>query len=140
MLYLLFVFTAFLPAPTQTPDTPKNTLTVEVHNVLTRKGAVYIALFKPNGEFPEGTPMEGKRVVVSGGSVKATFQVEPGSYAVAVFHDENSNSKMDKNLFGMPKEPYGMSNNFRPKFSAPKFSDCQFTVGNESKEIRISVK
>ena len=140
MLYLLCALTALLSTDVPPSMSPKKTLTVEVHNVLNRKGAVYFALFKPDGGFPMGTPNEGKKVLATAGSVQTTFQVEPGMYAIAVFHDENGNGKMDKNMFGVPKEPYGLSNNFRPRFSAPTFSDCQIKVDNEDKAIRISVK
>ena len=100
------------------------------------KGSVFVALFRPGKDFPEGKPIEGKRVDATQERVHATFSVEPGEYAIAVFHDENGNGKMDKHLFGIPKEPYGFSNNFRPRFSAPSFSDCEFNVGDGSKMIR----
>lgn len=118
----------------------KASLNVEVHNIQSQQGAIYVALFQPGKEFPEGHPIEGKRVNVKGSSIQTSFSVEPGDYAIAVFHDENGNGKMDKRLFGIPKEPYGFSNNFRPKMSAPKFSDCQFQVGNSGKAIRIELK
>ena len=35
----------------------------------------------------------------------------PGTYAVAVYHDENANIKFDKNWIGLPVEGYGISNN-----------------------------
>lgn len=140
MLHLLVILSLFRSGGGPAADPQKASLTVEVHNVLTREGAVYIALFKPGQEFPSGKPTDGKKVEATGNNVKATFSVEPGVYAIAVFHDENNNGKMDKRIFGIPKEPYGFSNNFRPKMSAPKFSDCQFSVGNGGKTVSIDVK
>jgi uncharacterized protein (DUF2141 family) len=49
-----------------------------------------------------------------------------GEYAIAVYQDENSNGKFDKNFIGMPKEPYAFSNNFAPKIKAPSYDDCKF--------------
>lgn len=114
-------------------------LTVEVQNVRVQKGAVYFALFKSTDEFPSGKASEGKKVNATGNQVQTTFSVEPGSYAIAIFHDENANGQMDKKMFGIPKEPYGFSNNFRPKMSAPKFKDCEFTVGSAAKTISIKL-
>lgn len=99
-----------------------------------------MALFKPGKDFPEGKPIEGKKVEASASSVQIAFSVEPGNYALALFHDMNSNGKMDKNMFGIPKEPYGFSNDFRPKFSVPKFSDCQFSVGEGGRTVRINLE
>ncbi|WP_020595338.1 DUF2141 domain-containing protein [Spirosoma panaciterrae] len=140
-MFLWFsLFGLYLTAHT-TPSSPKKTtLTIEVHNLKSQNGAVFIALFKPGESFPSGKPVEGKKLDIQGSSVQTTLSVDPGEYAVAVFHDENNNGKLDKNLFGIPKEPYGFSNNFRPKMSAPKFSDCQFTAGDGGKSIRIAVK
>ncbi|GAB3042763.1 DUF2141 domain-containing protein [Spirosoma pulveris] len=139
MLYLLLIFRFLLPS-SATPDTPKKTnLTIEVHNVRVLTGAVYVAIFRPGKDFPEGKPIEGKKVDATHERVQTTFSVEPGSYAIAVYHDENGNGKMDKRMFGIPKEPYGFSNDFRPKLSAPKFSDCQFSVGDNGKTIRIKL-
>ncbi len=98
-----------------------------------------MALFKPGREFPDGKPMEGKKIDASASSLQITFSVESGNYALALFHDMNSNGKMDKNMLGIPKEPYGFSNDFRPKFSVPKFSDCQFSVGEGGKTVRVDL-
>ena len=53
------------------------------------------------------------------GNLQTSFNLEPGDYAVAIYHDENGNGQLDKRLFGIPKEPYGFSNNYRPRLSAP---------------------
>jgi uncharacterized protein (DUF2141 family) len=140
MLILLSLFGLFIDPPHSVPTAPKVNLSVEVQNIQSKQGAVFVALFKPGKDFPEGTPFEGKKSAVDGKNALVTFSVEPGDYAVAVYHDENNNGKMDKRMFGIPKEPYGMSNNFRPTVSAPKFSDCQFTVGQSDKKISIQIK
>ena len=61
------------------------------------------------------------------------------TYAIAVFHDLNSNGKLDKNALGLPQEPYGFSNNARNTFSAPSFSQASFVHGEEQ-SISISVR
>ena len=39
--------------------------------------------------------------------------IEPGTYAVSLFHDENSNGKLDTNFLGIPREGVGASNDAR---------------------------
>ena len=140
MLYLLSLFSLLLTGPAPILSPKKANLLVEIQNVQPLKGAIYIALFKSGQDFPEGKPIEGKKLEATSRNVQASFSLEPGDYAIAVFHDENGNGKLDKRVFGIPKEPYGFSNNFRPRLSAPKFSDCQFSVGTGEKTIRIEVK
>lgn len=139
MLYLLTLFSLFLSGPTPASPLKKASLTVEIQNVRKMTGAVYIALFRPGKDFPSGKSMEGKKIDAAHSSVQTTFSVEPGEYAIAVFHDQNGNGKMDTRFFGIPKEPYGFSNDFRPMLSAPKFSDCEFSVGDTGKTLRIKL-
>ena len=59
------------------------------------------------------------------GTVSHTFKdLEAGTYAIVVYHDENHNKICDKNFFGIPTEAYAFSNNMRPKLSAPSFEEC----------------
>ncbi|HLK98913.1 MAG TPA: DUF2141 domain-containing protein [Hymenobacter sp.] len=139
MLHLLSIISLFLFTPTHSALFRKTNLKVEIQNVRVLEGTVHIALYRPGKDFPEGKPLEGKRVDVVSKSVQMTFLVEPGDYAVAVYHDENGNGKMDKRMFGIPREPYGFSNNFKPVISAPKFSDCRFSVGESGKVITIKL-
>jgi uncharacterized protein (DUF2141 family) len=139
MLILLSLLNLFLSAPNNPASAGKTNLRVDIQNVRVVKGTVYIALFTPGKDFPEGKPLEGKKVYVGAKSLHTTFSVEPGDYAIAVYHDENDNGKMDTRMFGIPKEPYGFSNNFKPVMSAPKFSDCQFSVGDSGKTISIKL-
>lgn len=139
MLILLSALSLFLAGEDPVKSPQKISLKVDVHNVRTLQGAVYVALFRADNSFPDGKPMDGKRIEATEKQVATTFSVEPGDYAVAVFHDENGNGKLDKRIFGIPKEPYGFSNNFRPTMSAPKFKDCKFTVGDGGKTISIKL-
>ncbi|MCK8492816.1 MULTISPECIES: DUF2141 domain-containing protein [Spirosoma] len=139
MLILLSALSLFMSGGEPVKSPKKANLQVDIQNVRTMKGDVYVALFNAKNAFPEGKPLEGKKLEVKEKSVHTTFSVDPGDYAIAVYHDENGNGKMDKRVFGIPKEPYGFSNNFRPTMSAPKFSDCQFSVGDGGKSISIKL-
>jgi uncharacterized protein (DUF2141 family) len=63
-----------------------------------------------------------------------------GTYAVAVYHDKNSNAFFDKNFLGLPKERFGMSNN--PKFTtkSPKFEEAIFNVPAEGVDMEIKLR
>lgn len=43
--------------------------------------------------------------------------------AVSAYHDENENSRLDKNSFGIPTERYGFSNNPKRGYGPPKFRE-----------------
>lgn len=64
--------------------------------------------------------------------------LKPGVYAAQIFHDLNENGKLDTNALGIPKEPYGFSNNKKGIFGKPKFKDVSFMV--KDKDIVQKVK
>jgi uncharacterized protein (DUF2141 family) len=66
--------------------------------------------------------------------------IAPGTYAVSVFHDENSNGKLDKNFVGMPKEGVGVSNNAAGHFGPPKFDDMAFHYQGGRLDLKITVR
>jgi uncharacterized protein (DUF2141 family) len=140
-MILFLLLWAIIPALFGPFDAPKKTtLTVTVQNVRSRTGTVRIAVMKPCEKFPSCPPTETAILDARSETYQKAFSLEPGEYAVAVYHDINANSKLDTRMFGIPKEPYGFSNNFRPKFSAPTFKDCQITVGAGEKAITIKVE
>ncbi len=53
---------------------------------------------------------------------------EPGQYAIAVYHDKNANKTFDKNAFGLPAEPWGISNNPKIRFGPPHVDEALFPV------------
>ena len=46
--------------------------------------------------------------------------LEPGKYAIAVIHDEDSDAAMKTNMIGLPKEGVGVTGGMG--YSKPKFS------------------
>ena len=61
-------------------------------------------------------------------------------YAVAIYHDENSNKKFDTFL-SLPKEQYGFSNNAPVFFGTPNFEDAAvFVEQNKTTEIEIELR
>jgi len=52
--------------------------------------------------------------------------IPPGTYAIAFFQDLNGNVDMDSNLFGLPKEPWGMSLDAPIRFGPPSFDKSSF--------------
>jgi uncharacterized protein (DUF2141 family) len=79
-------------------------------------------------------------VEIVNGTATAIFAGVPyGEYAVAAYHDENNNGKMDTGFLGIPVEGVGASNNPHPKFSAPSFTECRFDVRAPEKLVLIEM-
>jgi uncharacterized protein (DUF2141 family) len=67
----------------------------------------------------------GKPAVVSLG------ELAPGSYALAVIHDANGNGEIDLNVFGIPTEAWGFSNDAKGNLGPPSFDAAAVTVGGD---------
>ena len=65
--------------------------------------------------------------------------IPPGTYALAIVHDENMNGKLDTNLLGIPKEGYGFSNDAKALLGAPSFSAASFSYDGQNLELTISL-
>ena len=119
----------------------QHTLTVEVSNIKSDKGTIMIALYKGEIGFPKDDSKAIKKTFVNIKEGKATItftDLPAGDYAFALFHDENGNKEMDSNMFGIPKEGYGFSTNYKPKMSAPDFDEADFKVeGNTVQKIKV---
>jgi len=80
------------------------------------------------------------RIMVVDQKVQVIFANLPyGWYGVSIYHDENSNGKMDKNAMGIPKEAYGFSNNAKGIFGKPDYQDVKFELNSAEKQIAINL-
>ncbi|MEZ5896145.1 MAG: DUF2141 domain-containing protein [Parvularculaceae bacterium] len=63
-----------------------------------------------------------------------------GEFAIVVYHDENANRKFDKNGLGIPKEPFGISNDPAIKFGPPPIDKALFEVASTGASVEIRLR
>ena len=102
-------------------------LTIRVENTEPGKGHLMVGIFNDERNFPDDY-FKGQRVIVTNTTMVITFTDLPeGVYAVSVYQDTNDNEQLDKNIFGVPKEKYGFSNNA----GRPNYEKCLFDFKND---------
>lgn len=104
-------------------------------NLKVDKGNILIAVFDQSGN-----EIELHVVPVASNEIRVKLnKLEAGKkYAVKAFHDVNGNKELDTNLFGVPTEPYGFSNNARGVFGPPSLNQMIFTAeANKTIEINL---
>ena len=119
----------------------KTSLKLVVSNI-TKQGKIYVALHKSNDKFPDGDDKIVKRLTGTCNSSTCVFDLGDvlyGDYAIAIYQDENGNGKLDTGTFGVPKEPFAFSNNFKPRFGGPDFEKCKFTVNQTEQTVNIEM-
>ncbi len=63
-----------------------------------------------------------------------------GAYAVVLYHDENSDQKFNRTIIGMPSEGFGLSNNVRPRLSAPSLESVLIQAPEGEITIRVQMR
>jgi uncharacterized protein (DUF2141 family) len=107
-----------------------------------QRGHIICSLFDSEEAYSKLRPAQKVVVVPTLPETTCVFHnVDSGTYMVSAIHDENDNQKLDKNLFGMPKEGYGASNNHTYAMKAPVFSESTFTVsGTTGMVLKIELR
>jgi uncharacterized protein (DUF2141 family) len=109
-------------------------LSINFQGLNSSKGKIMIRISNNKGE-------DYKLLSLSADAKPLQLQIEVanGSYAVAAYHDENNNNKLDKSFVGIPNEKYGFSNNVRGIFGPPKLSD-QLVLVQQQQSIAIRLE
>lgn len=117
-------------------------INIEIQNLKSITGKVSIGLYNKSENFPiVSKEYKGAHLDIDSHTHSYTFKKIPnGIYAVSVFHDENSNSKLDKNFLGIPKEGYGFSNNAKATLLAPSFNDAKFKISTQTVNLKIKME
>ena len=141
---IIFFFNVIsLKANCQTSSTDlRGNLTVVITGFENNKGSASVALFDKADAFPKSSEKAVAIIYskISDSKSVAVFEhLAAGEYAVSVYHDENDNRKMDTNLFGIPKEGVGASNNARGHFGPPKYQDAKFIFKGTNESISINI-
>lgn len=116
---------------------------VQILNIRNSTGSIACALF----EAPEGFPTEYLRMATNVMVIKIRKEqarcyfedIPPGTYAMAVVHDENMNGKLDVNWLGVPSEGYGFSNDATGILGAPSFAAASFQYNGKNIELTMAL-
>ena len=105
------------------------TVEVRVSGVTSAKGKVSAAVCDKE-RFLKQCVYNASVPAQAGATTVIVKDVPPGTWAVLAYQDENNNGELDRNLIGLPKEPYGFSRDARNKFGPPRFDDAAIEVGD----------
>ena len=129
-------------AQPQTPALTSNTIHVGAVGLRNDKGKVICALYSSRDGFPKQSEKAVARIksAISDKQAVCEFSgMAPGTYAVSVFHDENSNGKLDTNFIGIPREGVGASNGPKGHFGPPKFDAAAFRFSGGRLDLKITI-
>jgi uncharacterized protein (DUF2141 family) len=102
-------------------------------------GVIYITVYDNEEDYMENRYAGAIAKVESEGSLEAVLKIPYGKYAVTIFHDVNEDEELNTNFIGIPKEPYGFSNNPKSSFGPPSFEQSLFEFSEDGQRIEIEL-
>ncbi len=142
-LFLPLLVSTICPLTLVAQSKPQTHLSIDVLLTQQAHGELAYLIFAS----PAGFPGDRDKAVRHGflpippnaHSLHIDTDLPPGTYAVTVYEDLNSNHKLDHDLIGIPREPVGVSNNPPARFGAPHFSECSFHLRDAAQTITITL-
>ncbi|MBB6499337.1 DUF2141 domain-containing protein [Pedobacter cryoconitis] len=109
-------------------------MTIEVKKVQPGKGTVVVNIYDKKEVFLK-TSFLSKTQKADQSTLKFIIDLpKKGTYAITVFQDLDNNKKLNQDWLGIPEEPVGYGNNFKPS-SKPKFNECSVTVNEDTSQV-----
>ena len=111
-----------------------NRLAVNVRGIRNKNGLVTVTLCTKAEVFPSGCARVQSEKAAKGVTVVRFDDIEAGTYAVAIFHDENADGQLT--FF---QEGIGFSNDSNKALGPPQFAPASFEVAG-STEIDVNIR
>ena len=117
-------------------------MTIDVTGLKNANGKIMVAVFDNADHFLKQPIRTGTGTVdAQTGTVHMLLtDLPPGDYAISLFHDQNSNGKLDKNPIGMPIEPYGFSNDAAGAYGPPTFQQSLTHLADTGSVVKVSLR
>jgi uncharacterized protein (DUF2141 family) len=106
-------------------------------------GVIQVLLFNSKEGFPSDQKKALKSLSLPIKNKKTNIilrGIEPGFYAISVFHDEDKDGKIRTNGIGIPIDKYGFSNNSTSLFGPPSFNKAAFEVKDTAIKVDIKLR
>jgi uncharacterized protein (DUF2141 family) len=137
LLFFAFIFSCTLSAQT------RSSVQVNIQEASSDRGMIRVLLFSGATGFPDQVGKAVKSFSLPPKNQQVAFTITdlvPGTYALAVIHDQDSNGKLSSNAVGYPIEKFGFSNNPKVYFSPPSFEKAAFVLGKTPVKVTISLR
>jgi uncharacterized protein (DUF2141 family) len=118
------------------------TIVVEIVGLRSDKGDVKISLYNQKDGFlsDSSKALRLLRFKIEKDRCLANITNLPyGTYAIAGYHDENSDGRLNFNFLHVPREGVCASNDAKGHFGPPSFDDAKFLLKSASLSIKMTM-
>jgi uncharacterized protein (DUF2141 family) len=122
-----------------TAQAPPAELHLAIQGLRNTNGIVRLCLTRNPAHFPDcnGDPAAVKRSLPAARAASIHLAgLTPGTYALSVIHDENSNGRLDR-MMAIPREGFGFSRNPRIRMGPPRYEDVRFDIVGRAQQTVV---
>lgn len=121
-------------------DVEKVSFELKVSNIEETDGTIFMGIFSDEQSWKDLEPEHGLEAEPSIEGSSATIELEPGEYAATAYQDLNGDGEFNrKGMLKLPSEPFGFSNDARPRFGVPGWKRVKFTIDKDTTEHTINL-
>ena len=119
---------------------PDASVDIDLTGLRSARGMIHACLTRNSAHFPD---CKSDPAALRASAPASTHRLKidhmpPGRYAIAVFHDQNSNRNLDK-FAGIPKEGFAFSRNPSIKMRAPRFEEVAIDLAAGTTKVRLKM-
>ncbi len=108
-----------------------------------KKGVIRLAVFTDATSLALEEPASGQIIKLAEKDLPLQLDIHDlpeEEFAIAAYHDLHNDGKLNKNLFGVPSEPYAFSGIPTSKWRAPEWSEIVVSADERQAEISLDLK
>lgn len=140
MKYFLIVFSLVVVSFTSFSEEESGKLLIHIKGIEGRNGVLLIDLFDRKDGFPSNRSIAVFSIdsdITGDEAIIELPSLPYGSYSLSIVHDENSNNKLDTNIFKIPKEGWSASSYPKKPMAAPDFKKSNFVFNADSQIVEL---
>jgi len=112
--------------------------TIEINGVTVNGGSVYVAVYSNESDYKKETAFVNCILNPTNITLTHSLDLPEGEYVVSVFQDSNNDGKLNTGMFGIPKEPIGISK-YNLKGLPPSFQEMKMPINNNSTKLIVNM-
>ena len=113
-------------------------VTIEISEVLPNQGKIIMAIFNSKNGYKKKIPYKALTIDSTSTTLLIDEILPSGEYVISMFQDKNGNGKLDTYIFGIPKEPIGITNYFK-KGIPGGFNKLKIQINEDKMIIKINM-
>ncbi|MFM9950295.1 MAG: DUF2141 domain-containing protein [Saprospiraceae bacterium] len=115
----------------------KKYLEIEISEIQKNKGQLVIEIYSSKANWLKKPDV--RKIIPTEKTLDVvSIDIPFGTYSISIYQDVNKNGELDRNFIGIPKEPIGFGNNYKP-FGPPKFDSASIKFSTTSPVQKIKM-